>query len=405
MTEKTKPVRLGDLLAEAGLMPSDYITTTSRTFEERGLPLGKALVLSGHLTDQQMRLALDVQSLVNEDLMTYKQAIDVLTLACREGISLAEAFKRSGFIEPTDIQTNRLGQLLLDAGVVTQKELDDCLQTNIRTALPLGHIIPARGFASHALVSTALAAQQFIRDMTLDRPTAIRAIKAAHDRELKLGHNSSNQSVPRPAVKRSLMIGELLTSAGIISEQQLLEALHRSLLRGRFVGETLVESGFVDAQLLRAVIDLQEMLDNRTFKPSWAVETILLMLNKKCSLAKAVAELGMNKIRQNKSVALIEVLVVSDLLRFSEIPGEATQLLKDDDNNRALDIAKILVAQELVSENAMISALRCVYLMDENVLDLEQTIMAIDLALRKKVTIDQAIHEFGWMSCTRIHDS
>ncbi len=401
MTQTKKPAPLGDLLAQSGLLPSNSIAATAKSFVESGLPLGKALVLTGHLTDRQMRLALDIQSLVNEDLMPFEVGAKVLSIASKEGTTLDEAFVRAGFAQPADVQTNRLGQLLLDAGVISKDELEECLETNARTALPLGHVLSLLAIVSTAIINTALASQQFIRERSLDRAVAIEAIKAALKREQKLKPMSS-RGYARAVVKRTLMLGELLTQANKITEQQLVEALYQSIIKAKFVGETLTESFLIEPQIVIAAVALQEMLDNRTFKPAWAIAAISA-LKENYSIARSVAEIAISKSQKNMSVLLIEVLLVADLLRLADIPKEVQEMLKDDNHNQALLAARILVDAELVSESAMTSALRCVHLMEENFLDLEQSIIAMDLAVRKGWTIDRAIHELGWIACTRLH--
>ncbi len=403
MTAERKQVRVGDLLAQAGVIPSEYIATALQTYEERGLPIGKALVLSGHLTEQQLRTALEVQSLVNDGLMPVEIAVDVLTIAHRENIPLSEAFKRSGFVQPEDVQTNKLGQLLVDAGVVNKKQLEESLHTNIRTGLPLGHIFCFRGFVSQALVSAALMAQQFIRRGVLDRNSAIKALKAAFQREHKLEQLPINRGYQRLAMKPSLKIGELFTQSRIITEQQLLDALHRSLAKGKFVGEILVELGFIDKTVVAASIELQEMLDNGTFRGGWAAEAILLVRTKQQPLPKVVAEIGAFKSRQNQAVALIELLTLAGVLQVTRIPGDVQGMLKDN-FNQASEVSRILLDNKQVAPDVLICALRCVFLMEEKLLNLHQAIMAMDFAMRKTLTIDQAIHELGWTTRTRLRD-
>ena len=404
MSGDRKQVRVGDLLAQAGIIPSEYITHALQTFEERGLPIGKALILSGHLTEQQLRTALEVQSLVNDGLMPVEIAIDILTIAHRENIPLSEAFKRSGFVQPEDVQTNKLGQLLVDAGVVNKKQLEESLHTNIRTGLPLGHIFCFRGFVSQALVSTALIAQQFIRRGVLDRNSAIKALKAAFQREHKLEQVPINRGYQRLAMKPSLKLGELLTQARVISEQQLLDSLHRSLVKGKFIGEILVELGFVEKQVVQAAIELQEMLDNGTFRGGWAPEAVLIVRTKNLPLDRVVAELGVFKSRQNKAIPLIELLTLSGALSVMQIPSEVQVMLKDN-FNQASEVCSILLEDKLVGQQLLTNALRCVFLMEEKLLNLHQSIMAIDFASRKNMSVDQAIYELGWTSRTRLRES
>ncbi len=404
MSETRKQIRIGELIAQTGILPSEYMSNALSTFEERGLPIGKALIHSGYLTDQQLRMALDMQALVNDGLLPCQLAVDVLVIAYREGLPLAEAFKQSGFVQPADLQTNKLGQLLIDAGTINKKQLEESLQMGQRTGLPLGHVLSCRGFVSQMLVGTALAAQYFVRGGMLDRPTAIRALKAAYQRELKFQQAPVNRGYQRLVMNRSMKLGELLIEAGLIAEEQMLEALHASFLKAKFVGEIFIERGFVDKEIVLAAVDLQEMLDNGTFKAAWAPEAILSMRNKNLSLSRAVAEIGAFKSRKNQAVMLIELLALTGLVPIAQLPPDLKGTLQNATYNQAADVSDMLLERGLLSEHALICALRCIYLIDEQLINLRQAIMAIEFAAQKKLTVDEAICEFGWTTRTRLRE-
>ena len=54
MSDEQKQIRIGDLLMQSGILTSDYIRNALHNFEERGLPIGKVLVMSGYLTESMM---------------------------------------------------------------------------------------------------------------------------------------------------------------------------------------------------------------------------------------------------------------------------------------------------------------------------------------------------------------
>ncbi len=147
----TSHIRIGELLMQAEILSSDFIRDALERFEQRGLPIGKVLVTSGYLTESELRQALEVQSLVNDGHLPLELGVTVLRVAHKEHISLNDAFQRSGLVQPEDQETNRLGQLLVAAGIVTDRDLEEALQINIRTGLPLGHVFCFHGYVSQAL--------------------------------------------------------------------------------------------------------------------------------------------------------------------------------------------------------------------------------------------------------------
>jgi len=105
MPEERKQMRIGDLLMHSGIVTSEYIKDALQNFEQRGLPIGKVLVMSGYLSEQQLRTALEVQSLLNDGLLPLDVAINVLQIAHKDKLALSDAFQNSGFVQPEDQQT------------------------------------------------------------------------------------------------------------------------------------------------------------------------------------------------------------------------------------------------------------------------------------------------------------
>jgi len=403
MPEEKPQIRIGDLLMKAGILTSDYIKNALANFEQRGMPIGKVLVLSGYLTEQQLRTALEVQSLLNDGLLPLDVAVTALQIAHKEKVPLSEAFQRSGFVQPEDQQTNKLGQLLVEANIVSNKDLDEALQTNIRTGLPIGHIFCFRGFVSQALVCTALLAQQLIRRGMIERNQAIAGLRAASQRERTLEKEDINRGFQRLPKRPSLKLGELFMEARIISETQLMDCLHHSLLAGRFLGEVFVENNIASREAVNASLDLQEMLDNGTITQPLATEALLMVRANDVPLYQAVAEVGAFKSRKNKAVDLMQVLTSSGTVTLNQIPREIQERVEVN-YNQAGEVCRLLLEHNLVTHMALYAALRCVYLMENGVITFQQAIMAFDFSCRTKLTLDEAIHMLGWTMRTRLRD-
>jgi hypothetical protein len=316
-------------------------------------------------------------------------------------VSLAEAFQKSGFVQPEDQQTNKLGQLLVAAGVVSNQDLEDALQTNIRTGLPLGHIFCFRGFVSQALVYTALLAQQLVRRGMINRDHAIAGLRAAAQRERDLEQEDVNRGFQRLPMKPSIKLGEMFMEARMIGEAQLLDALHRSLLLGRYLGEIFVESNLADAETIDAALDLQEMLDNGTLTQPMAIEALMMVRSNKIPLYQAVAEVGAFKQRRNKAVDLMQILTSSGAVTLTQVPREIQECLGVN-YNQAAEVSKLILQHKLLPEKTLYAALRSVYLQEIQKINLQQAIMAFDFAQRANVSLDESIHMLGWTIRTRL---
>jgi hypothetical protein len=399
--EVGKQIRIGELLMEAGIVEFDYIRNALQNFEQRGLPIGKVLVMSGYLTENQLRTALEVQSLVNDGLLPLSVAIQVLQIAHKDKVALADAFQASGFVQPEDQQTNKLGQLLVGAGIVDSFDLDEALQTNIRTGLPLGHIFCFRGAVSQSLIWTGLLCQQMIRKGVVSREMAIMALQEAREREIALEKLQVNSGFQRLPMKPTPKLGELLTEAKLIDPAHLNDALHRSLLLRKGLGTVLISQYGFPQEIIDACIDLQEMIDNGTLSTPLAVEALVLMRENSVPMAIAIAEVGAYKPQANKAVALVAVLTSSGATTLANIPHELQECLTVN-YNQARRAVQLFLELEVVSELMVYSALRCVYLLDQGFFDMQRAIMALDYVAREGVTLDNALVQLGWTIRTRL---
>jgi hypothetical protein len=205
-------------------------------------------------------------------------------------------------------------------------------------------------------------------------------------------------------MKPTPKLGDLLLQSYVLSEDTLNEALLRSLTTRRFLGEVLVGDKLVSGTIIDAAIDMQEMIDNSTLSAPHAVEALTLMKANGASLVVAVAEVGAYKPRMNKAVKLCDLLTSSGALAPSEITKEIQDHLKVN-YNQARQVVRMLIEGKLVPEALVYNALRCVYLIDENLLNLEKSIIALDHTKRNCISIDQTLLELGWTKRTRLRVS
>ncbi|MEZ4537046.1 MAG: hypothetical protein R3D26_18925 [Cyanobacteriota/Melainabacteria group bacterium] len=211
MSDIQKHVRLGDLLLAAEVLTSEYIKEALGTYEAQGLPLGKVLVIAGFLNDNQLKSALDLQYMVNDNLLDFEKAVEVMKLCFTEKRNIADAFVKAEIVRPEDNETNKLGQLLINAEIITPDQLDECLVTNESTALPLGHIICHRGIVSQPLINRALAIQNLIRTGHIDRNSGITSLHAGLAREQQLLSLESNRGYAKRPLKSTPKLGELFS--------------------------------------------------------------------------------------------------------------------------------------------------------------------------------------------------
>lgn len=386
---------------QAEILSSDFIKDALGRFEQRGLPIGKVLVMSGYLTEAELRAALEVQSLINDGNLPLELGVTVLRVAHKEHVSLNDAFQRSGLVQPEDQETNRLGQLLVASGIVTDKDLEEALQINIRTGLPLGHAFCFRGFVSQALLYTTLLVQETIRRGALPRAEAVAALSAAAKRERTLEKLEINKGYQKLPMKQALQLGNLLVESKILVDKLLPDALVRSLQLQRPIGEILIQSHFATPEIIDAAVEMQEMIDNGCLPQTMAFEVLLNMRASETTFAQSLGQACTFRARNNQAVPLVELLASSQALSKTRLTRDIQERLELNYNQIA-DVSKLLLEADLVVPEVMYAAMRCIYLSDVKFINLEQSIIILEILSKTKESVDQVLHNLGWTSRTRL---
>ncbi|MBZ0187490.1 MAG: hypothetical protein K8F91_14680 [Candidatus Obscuribacterales bacterium] len=403
MEKTTEHLRLGDLLLKAEIITSGYIQEALGNFEQQGLPLGKVLVVSGYLNDAQLRAALDLQYMVNDGLLDTKDAVSVLKICHQSSIPLADAFEAANIVQPEEKDTNKLGQLLTESGVLTATLLFECLSTNQKTALPLGHIVCHRGYASQALIDRTLLVQQLIRKGQLMRKQGINSLKVAFEREKTLMQLEINRGYRFMPLKKTPLLGDLLLEAKILPERQIRQCLIESIVNDTTLGKTLIDAAGLSRQLVDAAVELQESLDNATLNLEEALICLKEIKISQVSSVQAMAEVATAKHKDNKASDLIELLLASGIIKKTQIPDDMQDRLAVNYNQLA-PVIKGLLDLNIVEKPVLYSALRAVDLIDRKTISQEKAIVALDFSARSKNDIEYTLYMTGVTSRTRLKE-
>jgi hypothetical protein len=131
----------------------------------------------------------------------------------------------------THAATLRLGELLISAGLIDRRTLDEALGRQGTSHARLGEVLVEMGLVERGELPVMLALQAGLR---------------GGDADWKMGER--------------LRIGRLLLEAGEIDEATLERALERSRRSGRRLGETLVEAGAISGGVLQRFLQRQRRL-------------------------------------------------------------------------------------------------------------------------------------------------
>lgn len=392
-------VRIGNILMAAGIISYEFLREALDKFEEHGMPLGKILTMSGYLNEAQLRKALEIQHLVNSRQLPLDVGVRVLSLAHQENCSLAEAFERAKVVQPDDLLSNKLGQFLTAAEIITQQTLEEALEVNQRSGLPLGHILCYRNVMSYQLLETALLAQQLVRRASLSREQAIASVTAARLREKENAKLPINSGFRRTVRRGTPRLGELLFSCELIDDAQLITALQTSLAKAIPSGQAVLALCGLNPDVILDAVQIQELIDNDVLEADAVREIFMRMREFSLDCASAVAQTTAGALSGNPGRLLVQ------LLRDTNVVGDdLTDEIRERiavNYNQSCQIAKECLALGLPGP-VVTAALRLSYLITIQKIPYERALVALEGVKSEAVSADEALIAMGAINRTRL---
>ncbi len=290
---------VGDLLVQSELVSLPQLADAMPVALKTGVPVGRVLIASGFLTEENFRQALSLQSLVRDQLITEDIATAALKLIACEGINLNAAMKKLGIDSEYFNSANRLGELLLSAAAIDETVLETGLSVSYTTGLQLARVLALRGFVKERVAFVALIAQSLLRDHKLSRQQAVDCIKktmSGRENGVKLPADNGLISSALTAHKiKPIRLGELLLLSGMVSQKALLSALDKGVSEEVPLGRMLIRMNLLtDVELNQALI-LQEMVTNGTITPQDASQILAKVKVADISLSKALLHIDKQK--------------------------------------------------------------------------------------------------------------
>lgn len=397
-------LRLGELLLAARLLSPQELSECIEASGNQGLPIGRIMVIMGLISEQDLRSALKVQSLVRDAIVPFHIAVQGLALAAREKIDADLALAYLGWVDAGHIPSNKLGELLLDAEIITQDNLNLALRQSQATGLPLGRILVSLGMLVDELLASALNAQMFVRDGTLNKKQAIEGLRAARERRLVVAKFLKQQGFSNGVLPKTIRLGQLFTKAEVLSEDQLWDSLAGVLREKKPMGEILIKSNLLDRKQLVTALNLQQMIANRTLTAQQASSVLAEVFQHGLSLEAALSNLAVPEANFKTKVRFQDLLIIGGLVSSQLIDSFNLEVDVEPSSADALKTAKILLDQKALNEHQCYGALRCYFLVASGWLNMEQAILALNSFKRWELSFDEVLEDLKWTAKTFVLD-
>jgi hypothetical protein len=380
--QQTKPIRFGDLLVQLQLVDGSDLQDALLVAPQFGLPLGRTLVLSGRITEEELQLVVELQPLINQHGYSLEAAMQAANLVRKGKFSAAEALKQTGVQNTVDRAT--LGNMLLEANLIDSVQLAEAGKSSYETGMRLGRVLVLNNHITHAALAKALEIQYMVRNKRISIEQGIDMLTNQVPKQQSLALEA-RAIVPSPG-KKQVRFGEFLVLAGVATESEILNAMESSLNNQLSLEESIIKLGLISKRVYDRACELHEKVSSGEMPLGQAADE----MHKMVFGAPAPQPDGSPAVKADQPPVLGELLKMTGLVDDSDI-SEAIEL----SNKYPSLIGKMLVISGAIDEATLIASLRCQYLLKHGYLDLSGAIKALQYSKTNKVSFDDALDNLG----------
>jgi hypothetical protein len=211
----------------------------------------------------------------------------------------------------------RIGQLLLEAGIVKPHSLHQALHLAKESQQQVGRVLVGLGFLNERELNNALLVQSLIGEGAVNEQTAIKAVREAAAKRVNVTEILKDLAEETRTIQDDGGLGGLLVAGGIITQPVLEEAINKSQQSGVLLGRTLLVMHAITTSMLDTALTVLVLLRDTQVSKDEAVRLLREVRRSNCSLTDAVVNLRI-KVKAPSKARLGEILALSKLLSESE---------------------------------------------------------------------------------------
>lgn len=379
-TESRSPARalkFGDLLVRLKLIGEEDLADALKVAPQFGLPIGRTLVLTGFLTDEELQLVVELQPLIASQTVSIDKAKGAVNALKAKKLTPSQALSEIGVLNSTEKAT--IGALLLEAGVINQEQLEQAKKVSYSSGMRFGRVLLLNGYINHQMLTKALEIQHSIRERRISLEQGVMMLNTALSKQASMPIKLEAYSMAPAPGNKQVRFGEFIILCGLATESEILNALEISMEKGQTLGEAIVNLGLISSRVYYQAQEVYSQIASgeRTLKE--ATEEM-----HKFVFGSEAKDGGQN------------VPLLGELLKMTGFVTDADiQEAVDLSNKYPSLIGKMLVISGAIDEATLISSLRCQYLLKHDLITLEDAIKTLQFARENQISLDDALEELG----------
>ncbi|MCA9805689.1 MAG: hypothetical protein KC777_27145 [Cyanobacteria bacterium HKST-UBA02] len=381
--------RIGELLVAAGVIRQEVLMEALQVAKKSSTPVGRVLMTIGELSERDLLAAIEVQSMLRENLISAEFGVRALNVCIKGHISLDDAFRRLGWAPPAErnevVASGELGKLLADSGIVSPGVVDQCMRQSEENNLPLGRcLVLARAITSNILAS-ALTAQVLVRDGKITYDQAVAGLAASYRKHQTIEQSLSETGAYRVDQER-IRVGELLSQAGLVTESDKVSAIERGLVENQPVGQVLVQQGMISPTALDESLKLQNLVNEGKINTLQAAEILRQANNRGVPVEVVMNE----KSARQEEVGSINRIMW--LIRQAEIlnPEELARA-ESLGSQLGISLGEVIISKDLIEQRLIDSAMQGQKLVDSGIITDHHLVKVMKFVKRSGIEFAEAL--------------
>lgn len=248
-------------------------------------------------------------------------------------------------------KTTRLGDLLLQFGVISTAQLAEVTMQAAKMGIPLGKTLVLSGLMTMTELENVLKLQSMVRAGQLSVDIAADAFRICRSEGHSLG-DALNKAGFERKLQSSSRLGTLLVEGEIITQAQLDDTQEMSYETGIPLGRMLCLNGIISEQRLALALELQRRLRDQEITHEEAVDILANRKSKNAAIVDhpklSVEKIDITERKALKKVKLGEMLLLSGLITELDVMNALEHSLTQNKPMGAVLSEHGLVPQSLI---------------------------------------------------------
>jgi len=249
--------------------------------------------------------------------------------------------------------STQIGDLMVKAGLTSAENLESALKLSKAKKQPLGRVLMESGLVTEKELYSTLQAQNLIREKLLSHEQALEVLSRIRQHGDSFVNNLMAVGCTIEPIIFGVTLGRLFIDAGVITSQQLDEAMETSLLSGLPLVRVLVLHQSLTEMVAYAGLTAFLLVKEKKIGRDQAVGALKLACMHNEQIEEILEFGGLKRYRSENLVRLGELLVLSELISELDLLSCVERTLSE-----AKPLGQILVDEGICSEQMVSYALR-----------------------------------------------